>query len=139
MDDTSHRHLGPDCYHERGLSLFITDQSSCSRTGAQYCMLARSTGDVDNCRRHEMCGVRKFKLNHFYIFFYQNPKVSSRTQIIQSTRSTFTSNCTMSVHIHHIACFIYSFSLLTSSEPIRKVLKVSQTFKYTHVCMCVSY
>jgi len=72
-------------------------------------------------------------------FFYQNPKVRSRTQTIQSTQSTFTPKRTVSVHINHIACFIYSFSLMTSSEPIRKVLEVSQTFKYTHVRRCVSY
>ena len=32
----------------------------CSRAGAQYCMLARSSDDVDNCYRHELCGGRKF-------------------------------------------------------------------------------
>jgi len=29
---------------------------SCSRAGGKYCMLPHSSGDVDNCRRHEMCG-----------------------------------------------------------------------------------
>ena len=32
------------------------NQSFCSRNGAQYCMLARSSGDVVNCRRHETEG-----------------------------------------------------------------------------------
>jgi hypothetical protein len=45
------------------------------------------------------------------------------------------SHCTISVHIHHITCSIYLLSVLTSSEPIRKLLQVGQTLKYTHVCI----
>ena len=51
--------------------------------------------------------MRKFKPNYFY-FLNQNPKVSSRTQTIQSTQSIFTSKRTISVHTDHIACFIHS-------------------------------
>ena len=65
----------------------------------------------------------------------QNPTVSSGTQTVQSTQSTFTAKCTISVHIHHIAWFIYSLSLLTSSEPIQKLFQASQMFKRAHVCL----
>jgi len=44
-----HRHLGPDCSSARGLA-------DLPRAGAQYCMLARSSGHADNCRRHETRG-----------------------------------------------------------------------------------
>jgi len=94
----------------------------CSLARAQYCMLARSSGDADNCRRHDTCWRLLSSFDLSSICFSQNPNVRSTTQTVQSTQSTFTHKCTISVHIHHTIRFIYLLSLLTSSERIQKLL-----------------
>ena len=100
MDSTHHRHLGPDCYHACGISLFIIIQSCSSRAGAQYSMLAPSSGDVVNCRRHEMCGGRKFK-------------IITSTFFLSKSQSKFHTTYTVYFYIqtHHVSTYS-SYSLL---------------------------
>ena len=88
----------------RGLSRFIMDQSTCSGAVAQYCMLARSIGDVDNCRRHKMCGVPKFKLNCFWFFLSES---QSKFQDTDHTKYTVY----LYIQTHHISTYS-SHSLL---------------------------
>ena len=40
----------------------------CTRTSAQYSMLARSSGDADNCRRHEMCECVRSNVITYFLF-----------------------------------------------------------------------
>jgi len=48
------RHLGPACHSQTQIHN-LTFAVHCSLASAQYCMLAPSSGDAENCRRHEMC------------------------------------------------------------------------------------
>ena len=131
------RHLGPACHSQTHIHKW-TFTVECSRASAQYCMLAPSSGSADNCRRHETCWRVHSNLMTYLPFVSLRIRLYfPRTQTVQSTQSTFTIKCTISVHIHHIVRFIYLLSLLTSSETTQKLLWVSHTFKYTRLYACV--
>jgi len=108
----------------RGPSRFIMDQSTCSGAGAQYCMLARSIGDVDNCRRHKMCGVRKFKLNYFCFFLSESQNKFQDTDHTKYTVYFYIQTHRISIYSSHSLFYILiqfidilrTYSKGTSSE-----------------------
>jgi len=87
-------------------------------------MLARSSDDVDNCRRHEMCGGRKFKLNYFCFFLSESQSKFQDTDHTKYTVyfyfqihhvSTYSSHSMLYIFIQFIE-ILRTYSKGTSSE-----------------------